>query len=125
MTASATAAFGTDGLREALRPAPAMTPTLHHVFDLLVAAAVAGERCPTQNDIGAALKRAGLPQGKKGTGRLSPTTALALIGRIRVRVHGHDWRVVEILAGPHAGMAPNGWAYFLVIDRRGTRRVET
>jgi hypothetical protein len=109
-------------LRQPLQPPPAMTPTLEHVFNWLVACAIKGERCPTTDQIRIEIVRAGLPaQGQ------APTTALALAGRILVRVHAKNWRVVEILHGEHAGRrtkaAPNHWSCYLVIDRQGVRRV--
>lgn len=111
-------------LRKAPKTAPAMTPTLQFIFDWLVRCAANELRCPTADQIRDELARAGLPHGK-GT---APTTALAFMGRIRVHVHARNWRVVEILDGPHAGQqtkgAPNGHACYLVIDRAGSRRVE-
>lgn len=55
-------------------------------FDRIVAAAVAGDRCP-QNDK--------IPSEAFG--------ALAREGRIRVRVYRLNYRVVDILVGQHAG----------------------
>ena len=102
-------------------PDIAMTPTLEHVFARLVDCARKGERCPTGDAISAGVTAAGLALSRK-----SPTTALALAGRIRVRVHAHNWRVVEILEGPHAGKETKAarWGCYLVIDRDGRRRVE-
>lgn len=61
--------------------------TLDQAFDRLVAAAVAGERCP-QNDA--------IPS------RLVSTLARA--GRVTVRVYVRNWRIVEIMTGPHRGL---------------------
>lgn len=55
-------------------------------FDKIVASAVANERCPQNDKIPAAA-----------------FSALAREGRIRVRVYRKNYRVVDILVGPHAG----------------------
>lgn len=70
----------------------ALTPyILNNVFATLVAAARAGQRCPVTAREGVP----GLPTGA--------TSALARAGKIKVEVYAHNWRVVEILEGPHAG----------------------
>jgi hypothetical protein len=110
---------------------PPLTPSLKHVFDRLALAASRGERCPLGLDVQSDLIRTGLPIGKQALGgHSSATTALAVRGYIRVRVHARNWRVVEIQAGPHAGRETQGppnhtWRYYLVVDRNGPRRVET
>lgn len=61
---------------------------LDAAFRTLETFASAGMRCP-----------------ENGThGIESPlTTALARAGRIRILIYAHNWRVVEIVTGPHAG----------------------
>lgn len=60
------------------------------LFDILEAAAVAGERCPTN------------PELRDLVG--SPTTSdLARKGFITVEVYALNWRVVTIIHGAHAG----------------------
>ncbi len=58
-------------------------------FDLLVAAAVAGERCPQSTPYG--------PLKKGAIG------ALVRERKIKSEVYRHNYRVVTILAGPHRG----------------------
>jgi hypothetical protein len=47
--------------------------------------------------------------------------ALARAGRIVLTVHAHNWRVAEILSGPHAlkgtMRAPHDWAAYLRVGR--------
>jgi hypothetical protein len=59
-------------------------------FAQLEKAAVSGERCPIT-----------------GTNGLTSnlTGALARAGQIRIDVYPHNWRVVTIMCGPHAGNA--------------------
>jgi hypothetical protein len=49
--------------------------------------------------------------------------ALARAARIRSKVYAHNWRVVEITAGPHKGKrtkaAPTSSPPYVVIDRNG------
>ena len=58
-------------------------------YELILAAALAGERCPFSH-----------PHGPLATG-----TPRALIdaGRVRFELYRHNWRVAVILTGPHAG----------------------
>lgn len=62
---------------------------LNATFDALVAAAVAGERCPQSQPFG--------PFPPSATG------ILARAGRIRVEIFTLNWRVVTIMEGPHRG----------------------
>jgi len=62
-------------------------------FELIVSAANAGERAPTN-------RHSANPTGKLRSGI---TQALIKNGMIRVEVYGKNWRVIEILKGPHAG----------------------
>lgn len=63
-------------------------------FALLVAAAVAGERCPQTK-----------PHGPIHEGSLS---ALWQAGRIKSEVFAHNWRRVTILTGEHRGATTKG-----------------
>lgn len=83
-------------------------------FDELVAAAVAGKRCPINGD-----------------GNMSSDVmgVLARSGKVRVEISGRNYRQVFITDGPAKGYAtaPNPNAshrVWLRIDRRGTKRVE-
>jgi len=70
---------------------PLTSDVLDDVFSQLVDAAIAGQRCPVT-------AREGVP-GLPG----HATSVLAREGRIKVEIYAHNWRVVEILDGPHAG----------------------
>jgi len=67
--------------------------TIEQGFRLIEAAALAGERCPT-NISG---------DNPTGTLRAGITAALVKAGRIRIEVYPHNWRVIEIVTGPNAG----------------------
>jgi hypothetical protein len=77
-------------------------------FNLLVAAAVAGQRCPMSN-----------PHGPL---KCRSITELVREGKIRSEVYTHNYRVVTILAGPHRGAAtapaPRGAQLYVVNGRR-------
>lgn len=64
-------------------------PTADEVFDRLVMAVIADERCPMNDAFG--------PSGSQFFGKL------ARAGRIRVAVYSQNYRVVTILEGAHAG----------------------
>lgn len=88
-----------------------MSDPLAEAFSMIEQAAAARQRCPT-NDA--------LPQGA--------TTMLARQGKIRIEVYPHNWRVVEILAGPQAGKRTAGppeksWQPYLIVDAQGSRYV--
>ena len=59
------------------------------LFDRIVACALKGERCPMNYPLG--------PINGPGL------SALARAGHIRIEVFMHNWRVVTILSGEHAG----------------------
>lgn len=63
-------------------------------FRQIVAAAKAGQRCPTNRT----------QENPTGELRAGVTTALVKAKRIRVEIFAHNWRVVEIIDGPHAGL---------------------
>jgi hypothetical protein len=76
-------------------------------FATLEGAAASGARCPIT-----------------GTGGLTSqlTGNLARAGKIRIDVYPHNWRVVTIMTGPHAGKstapAPNKhWKPYLTIQK--------
>lgn len=68
---------------------PSLAETAEKDFALLVAAAVAGERCPQTN-----------PHGPLHSDAISK---LMRLGKIRSEVYMHNYRVVTILVGEHAG----------------------
>lgn len=83
---------------------------LDDAFATLVVAAIAGQRCPVAAREGVL----GLPSGVTGK--------LARDGKIKVEVYAKNYRVVEILVGPHAGKrtkAPPSidWKPYRVIDK--------
>lgn len=90
---------------------PKMTPG--EAFLLIEKAAIAGERCP---------------KADRGSGFTSTITSdLARAGRIRIDVYPHNWRVVTICEGPHAGKstapAPNPkWRPYLTIQKGSSPR---
>ena len=63
--------------------------TIENTFKRLEAAAAAGERCPQSPPMGT-LSSAAAGQ-------------LARAGKIRIEIFMHNWRVVTIMEGPHAG----------------------
>lgn len=63
--------------------------SIEDAFNLLVEAAVAGERCPQTR-----------PHGPIQAAAMS---ALYRAGRIEGLIYKHNYRVVRILTGPHAG----------------------
>ena len=81
--------------------------TLAEAFAALEQAAASGARCPIT-----------------GTNGLTSnlTGALARSGKIRIDVYPHNWRVVTIVSGPHAGKstAPpknKDWRPYLTIEQ--------
>lgn len=82
-----------------------MTPQrLDHNFQLLVQAAIAGERCPQSH-----------PHGPIDGGAIQ---LLVEAGRIKSEVYAHNYRRVTILTGEHAGKAtadhPRGLQPYMV-----------
>lgn len=83
--------------------------TPEEAFALIVAAALAGERCPMNANNG---------------GPLEPSAISLLIraGWIRSEISGRNFRRVVILTGPHAGKAtgrdPTGSAVWKVVERQ-------
>jgi hypothetical protein len=76
-------------------------------FKMLEKVALAGARCPVSRVNGL-------------TSQL--TSELARTGKIRIDVYPHNYRVITILAGPHAGRAtappPNKtWRPYLTIEK--------
>lgn len=84
---------------------------LDEAMRLVEAAAAAGERCPANYTPG--MPHGALPE-------------LARQGKVRVKIYALNYRVVEILTGPHAGKqtAPPPPQYrrpFKIIDAAGAR----
>ena len=91
-------------------------PLTETTFAAIVKAALAGNRCPMNG-------REGFPGLE-----VNAVRALAHAGRIRIEVYPHNWRVVEILDGPHTGKrtAPPPdpmWRPYLIIDKDGSRKL--
>jgi len=86
-------------------------------FDLLVAAAVEGRRCPMNGQIADSLAIHGLPVG----GNI--VTELCEHGHIRSYVYALNYGVVEIRTGAHAGKttapAARGLEPYKVVDNGG------
>lgn len=87
---------------------------IERAFEILEAAAVAGERCPVTSGPGAhrELKK-------------EAVAALAAAGRIAIEISSKNWRQVTIMTGPNAGKAtaPNPDKHarvYQTIDTRGT-----
>ena len=81
-------------------------------FAIFEAAAAEGRRAPENGTFGI---------------RSDVATMLAARGDIRILIYGHNYRVVEILTGPHQGkrtLAPKGGGrLWKIIDREGSRRL--
>jgi hypothetical protein len=91
-----------------LRPEPpgeehqAMTTseeTLDACMSMIEAAARAGERCPTGEQIAARMRSLGMSDSVDGA-----VPQLARAGKLRIEVGHRNWRVVKILAGPAKGL---------------------
>ncbi len=76
------------------------TEALTAVYELLVDAARKGARCPQSEEIKNFCLTRALPYASKAS---AITTELARTGKIRITIYGRNWRVVEILQGPHRG----------------------
>lgn len=95
-------------------------PQLRAVFALIEEAAAKGARCPTRQEIRQHLIAAGL-----GGEPVKLVGELCRRRRILIYVHAHNWRVAEILEGPHTGKStmppPRPWAAYLRIGERRER----
>lgn len=82
-------------------------------FEIIEAAAVAGQRCPMNWD----LPITGAPG------------VLAREGKIKIEISGHNYRQVTILVGPHAGKVtapdPSGARIWMIIGKATIRNGET
>lgn len=83
-------------------------------YEAILSAAVAGTRCPQDSREGVP----GLP-----TGAIAP---LVRAGRLRIEVYAKNWRVAEILQGPHAGARTQEPPFrhsgpYLIRDAAGSR----
>jgi hypothetical protein len=91
------------------------------VLAIFEEAAVKGERCPSLNALAYLLEQRGIPHS--GTG-IPPM--LAREGKIRIEISAKNWRVVEILRGPHRRKRtpgpPGGAKPWLVVDASGSRK---
>lgn len=88
-----------------------MTPQ-QTAFSMIEAAAMKGARCPQANEF---------PEG----GVASAVYALADQGKIKIETYAKNWRVVQILEGPHAGKRTKACPHnhdgpWRVIDQNGT-----
>jgi hypothetical protein len=92
---------------------PNISDTLiSQTFNAIVNAAVAGKRAPLSSRNG---------------GSLNPDAVKHLVkaGKIRIEIFVHNFRVITILSGEHAGKhtaQPNGKQPHLIIDADGQRR---
>lgn len=82
---------------------------LNALFELLCHAAAAGHRCPTREELPPYCRQL--------------LTDLARRGDVRVEIFAHNWRVVTILVGPHAGKstapAPLGKKPYQILTKNG------
>lgn len=94
--------------------------TLDACMSMIEAAARAGERCPTGEQIAARMRSLGMSDSVDGA-----VPQLARAGKLRIEVGHRNWRVVKILAGPAKGLntayPPNGlpWRPYLIIGPKG------
>ena len=93
-----------------MKMTPKYLQAIEDAWALVQEAAAAGLRCPTNDHF------------KSNGGALRE---LAYQGRIRIKVYAHNWRVVEIMEGPHAGKstmrAPTSGPPYRVIDKDRSR----
>lgn len=72
---------------------PVNTPyDLDQVFKMIEAVALAGGRCPQRQ-----------PYGSLSGQESDALLMLAGAGRLRIDIYAHNWRVITICEGPHAG----------------------
>lgn len=72
-----------------------MTPKAAAGLRSIIAAALAGQRCPTNETM----------ENPNGTIWQGATTELARAGHIKIEIYAKNYRVVTILKGPHAGLS--------------------
>lgn len=89
------------------------------ILKIVIAAAKAGERCPTMDGFRFHLGKAGV----KGDGGRA-ITEMARKGFVKIEVGSLNWRVVEIrMPGEHFGLRtkenPRGGKPYVVIDKTG------
>lgn len=103
-------------------------PTTGAIFELIAQAAAYCERCPTGAQITKMVHDRDLDWPYYAPNASGATQWLARKGLIHFEVYGQNWRVAEILVGEHTGKrtksAPRGSSPYLIVDRRGARRVE-
>jgi hypothetical protein len=100
-----------------------MTTAADALFEIIDELAARGERCPIALELNRRLR---LRAGRTiDTSRL--LQQLAIAGKLIVKVHGRNWRTIEICVGRHAGMStqppPVPLAVYLIADHKGLRRV--
>lgn len=95
-------------------------------FAIVERAAIAGERCPTNEALCDALRL----QGFVFAGGNVLLSDLAREGHLEIRVCAHNWRIVQLLTGEHAGTStapapgrpyPPGRAYIVIGPENGAR----
>lgn len=89
---------------------------VEQAFRLIEQAAAKGERCPLS-----------YPYGPDRAVRINSLKALAFQGRVRFEIGGYNFRVAEILVGPHAGKRtladPEGGRVYRTLDIHGVKFV--
>ena len=94
-----------------------MQAEIYATFNRLVAAAIAGERCPVNDTF--------------DTDGIDAVCLMALCyaGRVRTKISGRNYRTVEILSGPHKGKTtapdPHGHRVKMIVDEQGSRKIAT
>lgn len=95
-------------------------------FAIVERAAIAGERCPTNEGLCDALRVAGFVFA----GGNELLSGLAREGHLEIRVAAQNWRIVQLLTGEHAGKMtapapgrpyPPGRAYIVIGPENGAR----
>jgi hypothetical protein len=94
--------------------------TLEACFDALCDLAIADERCPGNQELADQLRRRGFTKTDRAV------SELVRQGRVRIKVGAPNYRVVEILTGPHAGkhtLRPRIFRPHTVIAKDGPERL--
>ena len=85
-------------------PAPKRVP-ISETLDLLEQAAASRSRCPDSIDIKNYLVDR---FGRNAVITNKITKVLSELGHIRIEIYGRNWRVIEIMRGPHKGARTMG-----------------
>lgn len=95
------------------------------IFALIEQAAIAGDRCPQNDELVIAVQRVGMQMGN-GVTPAKVIKELARAGRVRGGVYGKNWRRLWIARGPHAGKSTKACAGatrpHMIYDRFGVSR---